>query len=133
MHALLHIMNTPRCIHADDFAHKHGALHMGLELMHMCRAACICAEPFVYMQRRLQICKAACRFAKPGVHVHEPDFINTWCFQRCTSLKRRPEFVMDTSYARFSSSSSSYPAQGEKRPQRAAVVRSQQTFLKTTR
>src|SRR5213593_4307849 len=101
MHALLHIMNTPRCIPADDFAHKHGALHMGIELMHMCRAACICAESFAYvqsrlfyMQRRLQMCKAACRFAKPGVHVHEPDFINSWCFQRSTSLKRWPEFVI---------------------------------------
>src|SRR5207247_8080667 len=116
-----------------EVQNKHAALHINTALCTWASISCICAGPFAYVQSRLQICKAACRFAKPRVHVHEPDFINTWCFQRSTSLKRRPEFVMDTSYARFSSSSSSYPAQGEKRPQRAAVVRSQQTFPKTTR
>ncbi len=111
-----------------EVQNKHAALHINTALCTWASISCICAGPFAYVQSRLQICKAACRFAKPRVHVHEPDFINTWCFQRSTSLKRRPEFVIARRVTRDSAVRPPLSGPGEKRTAARRSCALQTTF-----
>ena len=53
-----------------EVQNKHAALHMGIDLMHMCRAVCLCAEPTANLQSCVQICKATCSCARAGFHKH---------------------------------------------------------------
>ena len=69
MHALLH-MNTRRCISANGFANKHGALHLCIRSMQVCRTACKFAESSANLQSGVQICQGRCSCARAGFHKH---------------------------------------------------------------
>src|SRR5207249_1430862 len=68
-------------------ANKHAALHTCTDACRRTRRAAPIHGP---LQINTALCTNApgsCICAEPRVHVHEPDFINTSCFQRSTSLK----------------------------------------------
>src|SRR3989442_11485733 len=79
----------------------------------ICKAVCLRAELCANLQSCLFICSAACKFAKPRVHVHQPHFINTLCFQPSTSLKSHTDLVVGGEFIK---------SRGDRRLVKAATV-----------
>ena len=73
-------INKRLCKSAHGSAHEHAALHSCMSPMHLSKAPCLFAEPFVYVHRRVFMCTSGYSYARPSVRLQAPLHL---CTTRC--------------------------------------------------
>src|ERR1051326_2588181 len=68
-------MSRAVCLCAEPFVYVQKRFVYVQRRLFMCSAVCLCSAPFVYVQRRLFTCSAVCLRAAPFVYVQRRLFI----------------------------------------------------------